>query len=900
MNRAYKVIWSSVKNCYIVTSELAKNKGKSGKSILCTLLAAVGIVGITAFSDSVLSKAYADVAEGTAPLAEDIAIGTGSNIERTDPQQYKSSSIVIGKDAHIDGSNSIAMGRYSEAVGTEVVSIGDMVNTYGSSNVAIGNQVKVGSADNTVVGSVAIGDQNIVASQNSIAIGSSNLVEKSSGVGIGYMSKVLGDNGIAIGITSYVGKLDTGYLMEGVAIGSHARVEDAARQSVALGPSSNVKDEFGVAVGSETKSAGGYSTAVGASANASKKLSTAVGHYAEALSENSVAMGAVSVADGEGSVAVGPWAETKGDYALAIGRSSFANSTKNMAIGYKASAVGNIDMAIGDEAFAEGGQSMALGHSAHAKTYAGVAIGALSKANTELGKVGYDVSSGKASDLNTPAWRSTLGAVSVGDINNGGLTRQITNVAAGTQDTDAVNVAQLKQVRKYFEDNIPTFDLDLEGKDGIKVDKVGDNKWIISSDIKASGDLDFKGDVGDTAKPQDKVDDGGQPTGDKEMTIVGGITDESKLTDNNIGVVAKDDKLVVKLGKNLKNLDSIQVNNEIKVGDKVNIGGDNITVGDVKITDDKITTGKVEISKDGINAGDEKITNVADGKVSADSKEAVNGSQLHAVDQKVDNISQSVDNLSGRVNRLDNRINKVGAGAAALAALHPLDFDPDEKLTFSAGMGNYRGENAAALGMFYRPDEKTMFSLGGTVGNGENMVNVGVSFALDRTSNVNDSKVAMARDIVELRTQVVQIPAMRAQIAQLTALLNNAGLVKGLGNGMESEMHKNFPDVPENHWAYEYVDRLAARGIIEGYPDGSFGGDRSMSRYEFAAILYRAMEKGVRLDNRIMEEFEAELGRVRVDRISGEDNDADKVERVRVNLGEDKDNYGSKIVLAEE
>ena len=288
---------------------------------------------------------------------------------------------------------------------------------------------------------------------------------------------------------------------------------------------------------------------------------------------------------------------------------------------------------------------------------------------------------------------------------------------------------------------------------------------------------------------------------------------------------------------------------------------------------------KINLGNNEINVNSAKITNIGDGEVAPGSRDAVNGGQLYEA-------TKDIARMDGAIDKLGDRMSKVGAGAAALAALHPLDFDPDEKLSFSAGVGNYRGETAAALGAFYRPDEKVMFSIGGTFGNGENMVNAGITFALDRTSNVNNSKVAMAKDIVELRTQV----------AQLTALVNHMAL----GNGMESEIHKIFPDVPENHWAYEYVDGLAAQGIIEGYPDGCFDGNRLMTRYEFAAMLYRFMEKGVQLDSRIIKEFEAELGRVRVDRISGEDKDENKVERVRVNLAEDKDNYGSKILLSEE
>ena len=267
-----------------------------------------------------------------------------------------------------------------------------------------------------------------------------------------------------------------------------------------------------------------------------------------------------------------------------------------------------------------------------------------------------------------------------------------------------------------------------------------------------------------------------------------------------------------------------------------------------------------------------QITNVAAGSEDTD---AVNVAQLH----------QAKADINNRINQLGNRVNKVGAGAAALAALHPMDFDPDDKLTFSAGYGNYGGENAVAIGAYYRPDEKVMFSVGGTVGNGENMVNAGISFALDRTNHVSNSRTAMAREILDLRAEVAELKAMVAK--------------GGLGSIAEDKM-KIFPDVAENHWAYEYIGKMAAAGIIEGYPDGNFGGDRMMSRYEFAAMLYRAMQQGVQLDSKIINEFAPEMGRIRVDRISGEDGDRDKIERVRVNAVKgERDHYGNKIAKAE-
>lgn len=318
---------------------------------------------------------------------------------------------------------------------------------------------------------------------------------------------------------------------------------------------------------------------------------------------------------------------------------------------------------------------------------------------------------------------------------------------------------------------------------------------------------------------------------------------------------------------------------EYKVALSNKISVDSVTAGDTTITDKglEIKDGP-SVTKDGIDAGGKKITGVAKGEADTD---AVNYGQLKETNNHIDRVENQVVSNTNRINQLGSRVNKVGAGAAALAALHPMDFDPDDKLTFSAGYGNYGGENAAAIGAYYRPDEKVMFSIGGTVGNGENMVNAGVSFSLDRTNHVSNSRTAMAREILDLRAEVTELKAMVAK--------------GGLGSIAEDKM-KIFPDVAENHWAYEYVGKLAAAGIIEGYPDGKFSGDRMMSRYEFAAMLYRAMQKGAQLDSKIINEFAPEMGRIRVDRISGEDGDRDKIERVRVNAVKgERDHYGNKL-----
>ena len=286
-----------------------------------------------------------------------------------------------------------------------------------------------------------------------------------------------------------------------------------------------------------------------------------------------------------------------------------------------------------------------------------------------------------------------------------------------------------------------------------------------------------------------------------------------------------------------------------------------VTVKDVSLTKDGLSIGnKTYVSNKGLNANDQKVTNVAAGDISEKSTDAVNGSQLFATNQQV---AQNVQSIS----KLGNRINKVGAGAAALAALHPLDFDPDDKWDIAAGYGNYNGENAAAIGAYYRPNEDTMFSVGGSFGNGENMVNAGVSLKLGQGNHVSTSKVAMAKEIKDLRKE---LEGLKSALLDVNA-----------GKKLDTSKLQLFPDVPKNHWAYEYVSTLKGNGVLTGYPDGEFKGDRPMTRYEFATMLYKAMLEGATLSDKILKEFAPELERFTVDTVHQDKDGKPTVERVR-------------------
>lgn len=449
------------------------------------------------------------------------------------------------------------------------------------------------------------------------------------------------------------------------------------------------------------------------------------------------------------------------------------------------------------------------------------------------------------------------------------ITRQITNVAAGSEETDAVNVAQLKKALES---------IDVDAGTGIKVDKItkdGKTTYKISTNIVGSTtDTDTttvtpkETNTGSTDTSQETTTGTSTKTGE---TVT--VSTETKATHfgadgNQKADVKPGGTLNINGdGKNIfTSISTSDNSSSIKVELKKDISVDSVTANSVTVGDTSIRTGGLtikggpSITKDGINGGDQKVTHVAAGDISEKSTDAVNGSQLFATNQQV---AQNVQSIS----KLGNRINKVGAGAAALAALHPLDFDPDDKWDIAAGYGNYNGENAAAIGAYYRPNEDTMFSVGGSFGNGENMVNAGVSLKLGQGNHVSTSKVAMAKEIKDLRKE---LEGLKSALLDVNA-----------GKKVDTSKLQLFPDVPKNHWAYEYVSTLKGNGALTGYPDGEFKGDRPMTRYEFATMLYKAMLEGATLSDKILKEFAPELERFTVDTVHQDKDGKPTVERVR-------------------
>ncbi|WP_287055689.1 YadA-like family protein [Megasphaera sp.] len=448
-----------------------------------------------------------------------------------------------------------------------------------------------------------------------------------------------------------------------------------------------------------------------------------------------------------------------------------------------------------------------------------------------------------------------------GSIKAGGVTidnkgidaggKNITNVKSGIvkgDDSDNTNAANIGDVHTIVDN---------------KVTAINNNV----SDIK--NDVDVIKKTGRTYQGDDKKTVKVDFAEGKFLSLTGGANDVS--TANNIGVMANGENgLAIRLAKKLNGLESVTTgkttmdDNGLTIAGSDGKAGTTVTGSGIKIASGGEGTYAVEVSNSNVSMGGQQIHYVAPGTAATD---AVNVSQL----------SMFADNVDGAINKLDNRVNRVGAGAAALAALHPLDFDPDDKWDFAAGFGNYKNANAAAIGAYYRPNEDTMFSVGGSFGGGENMVNAGVSFKLGQGNHVSTSRVAMGKEILDLRKVVAK---QDGEIQELKQLVNRLAGQQVTSTPVDTT--KLFPDIPRNHWAYVAVHALAEQGILTGYPNGNFEGDRMMTRYEFAEIVYKAMQKGLDVDEKLVDEFEPELSRIRVDVIAKDAQGNPTIERVRV------------------
>lgn len=565
---------------------------------------------------------------------------------------------------------------------------------------------------------------------------------------------------------------------------------------------------------------------------------------------------------------------------------TITNASNNIVMGNDHTITADNTIAIGGLSSGETrsvANTTTIGYDAKASVEGGVALGYKSNATVDKGAAGYDISTKAASTDTSSTWKATAAAVSVGDVAND-LTRQITSVAAGTNDTDAVNVAQLKKV----ETKISTVEADAKKHTTV----VAGANTTVTSGTNANGGAEYK-----VAVNKDLVEMSSANFGKATDDVRARIDKDSARFFNgseNIGVTPK--------GIQIENTDTLEqanftkygmyasegsktiyyTTNGISAGDQIinNVKAgvadtDAVNVSQLKRVQDQIAA---STSVTTVTAGDHiKVTPTVNGNTH-DYKVSLADDIADQITNNTTNINKNtndIKNIKGDLSKIDKRVDKSVAGAAALAALHPLDFDPDAKWDFAAGYGHYRSGNAAALGAFYRPNEDVQLSVGSTVGSDETVFNAGLSVKVGAHSGVSRSRVAIGKEVLALKKIVAE---QNAQIQKLTTLLNGVA-----GTKMKADHTTLFPDIPTNHWAYEAVSDLSRRGLVEGYPDGTFGGDRMLTRYEFAQIVYRAIQDGVTVNDRLVTEFSPEMALFRVDTVAKNAKGEPTIERVRVN-----------------
>lgn len=795
-----------------------------------------------------------------------IAIGNGATISKN-----STASIAMGLNAQVDtgtgANNAIAIGSSAHAGGVGGIAIGKEAGTIGAKT-----------------GAVAIGI-NAKAASNSIVMGQNAIADAAQTVAIGYGAKSHSGYGAAIGAFAEVGSNS-----DGLALGGYSRVGNNAKKSIAIGTSgrgytegrTEVKDgaSYSIAMGGKTTvgenavqsvAIGGYQAIVGNNA----KYSTAIGTFSDIAAnvEHGTAVGYNTNVDANYGTALGNGASANGEWSTALGASTNAKQQAT-AVGSNAKALAGNSVAVGvNSSVAEG-------------AYCSVALGTSSKVEEgdEFTTTDLEDFKKKLGDTYNAAWNitsadGTLGVVSVGAK---GKERRLVNVARGRIDadsTDAVNGSQLYGLASDLNEKIENLDdkinhISITGDDNINVSKPADGEGGTETPGTGSTSPSFDITMSDNPQFGGHADDGQGHAANGSVTVVGTGTDGTAhkvVVDGATGTVSGLSNTEWDWNKYGKPAEEGGYAGSTNAATESQLQG--ALEGTVQY--DRDENGNVDKTNVTLNKGGDSVTihNVAAGTADTD---AVNVSQLNQAWDQINNNTTAITNIGNKVGELDSRIDEVGAGAAALAALHPLDFDPDDKWDFAAGYGNYRGENAVAIGAFYRPNEDTMFSVGGNVGNGDNMVNAGVSFKLGQGNNVSTSRVAMAKEIKSMRDIVAK---QDAQIQKLTAMVN--ALV-----GMEAiapDTTTMFPDVPENHWAYEAVEMMAKTGLVQGYPDGEFKGDRNMTRYEFAQIVYNAIQAGIKVDERLVQEFRPELEYFRIDTISKDKDGNPVIQRVRAN-----------------
>ena len=805
------------------------------------------IIGSNNTSEAGATSSFVLGDTNTVKQANSFAFGQGNTSDGEN-------SFVGGDKAKAVGRDTFAFGSSAEALTEYTIAIGSQARTIGYNTLAIGNGATVSGPS-----SIAIGRTNNVTGENSVAIGANNgTIKGEQAVVVGYNNKmttadqeqlILGSNSVTSGQGSIV-------------VGTHGQA--TAVDAVALGNNTIADVQNGVAIGtnSVTESAVGTSNIKDNTTDIRFSNST----YAGSTPDSVVSFGTNGRAGAGGvtsytrqlqNVSAGRVSSTSTDaingsqlydvaleaqkYNTLVDGSNTTVESKDNAFGRKEYKV-NVNKDLVDMNSASFGKVIDAVHSYIGKDKAHFFDGTTST-NTKVDANGMKLENtdnldtaeytmdGMTANSNGKSISFTTNGISAGDQN-------INNVKTGVADTDAVNVKQLKD---YVEAN--------KAVESVITDNQADNIAAVRvTNGKSTGDANAqygiyvsKNTVTDIAKAANKFE------GDSVIKV-----------ETTTGANHTADTTTFKFDGN-------EAAKVLPVSYKANGGTVN------KVMADK---GFNFVNGNHINA-----SVGADGLVRFDLDQNI--------PNQINSNANAINGLSDKVSK-NHKISERGiAGTAALAALHPLDFDPDHKLDVMAGYGHFHSSNSVALGAAYRPNEDLMFTVGSTVGNGDTVVNAGISYKVGAKSGVSRSKVSVAKDVADMKREM---EAIKAQNAKITAILNAV-----LGADLPEDQTNMFPDVPANHWAYEAVNDMAKRGLVIGYEDGQVKGDRTMTRYEFAMIVERAIQKAKELntsiDGRLVDEFKPELLRFEIQK----NGSLERVHTLKSNKEIQRDSYGTII-----
>ena len=901
---------------------------KTTNKKMMVLLAAMATISSSAFAAGVNNTVTGDF--GSEAFGKDNKVtATSAFTVGFENEVSGANSLVYGHKNKATGANSFAGGEKSEAKGYSSVAIGSSAQAVSDYSYAIGSQARA-NGNNTV----AVGNGSYASNTNALAVGYDTAAGGKDSIAVGSFVKSNSNNNVAIGTSVTTNSNDS--------VGIGTAVTTNSNNSVAVG--NNVVNNLSNSIGIGNGVATDFNTiGIGNGVETKVQDTIAIGNGVISKGESSVAIGNGIHADGVKTVNIGTNVSATGVSSVVIGRDTTVNGDDTTVVGANN---GTIDaaqsavygynnkvldsskeqlifgsnsktgaqgaVAFGTHASSTAIDALAFGNNTIADVQNGVAIGTNSVTESPVGTSKMD---DNASDIRFKNIEKFAGSVpdsvvsfgTHGRAGAGGVTeytRQLQNVAAGrvsATSTDGINGSQL-------------YDVALEAqKHNTLVD--GTNTTVTSQD-NAFGRKEYKVNVNRDLTNMNSVQF--NTVNDPQRNFV--TKDGMHVFNGDVNTNYAPNGIKI---KNTDNLDTAEYNMD---GININSNGKNVRFG-----------------TDGISAGDQIISNVKAGVANTD---AVNVSQLKDVQSNVANNTNRINDLGQKVNTnandiravehtildhegritvlengvkdLDNKINttannvlnqsksytdnqaaKVGANAAALSALHPLDFNADEKWQFSVGFGNYKGKNATALGAFYQPNENVLLSVGTTLGTGENMINAGATVRFGSHSSMTTNKqVAVAKEVQDLKLQLSAISQ------KYDNLVKNLSAQKA-GQDVDFE----YSDLPKDHWAYDFVKKLSDKGYLNGYPDGTFKGDAKMTRYEFAAALWRAVNNGAIIDTQMakaIKEFEPELEEVnkimryRIDTVAGKDNSVHKTERLRVNKNDDpfthmkRDDYGTK------